>query len=245
MPDIGDALALAAAGWAILPLRGKIPNTPHGVHDATTDPGTIRAWWACRDGLNIGARVPAPLIVLDIDPQNGGSLTALETAAGEPIPATLTVVSGRGTGGGHHYFYRPAGRVTSTRLPPGIDVKTHTGYCVMPPSLHPATGRPYRWLDPNQPVAMLPAALAGLLRASPPRTTRPGITAADDRAMHGLARVVRQAAPGRRNDALYWAARRAAEQGRSEMAFAVLAAAAQAAGLDPAETRRTIRSARR
>ena len=45
------AIVYAVNGWAVFPLRGKIPAIPgasggHGVLDATTDPATICRWWA-------------------------------------------------------------------------------------------------------------------------------------------------------------------------------------------------------
>lgn len=167
LPTRDDALRLAAAGWPVIPLRGKIPMTAHGVKDATTDRQLIAAWWPAGARRNIGARVPRSLLVLDIDPQNGGSLAELADAAGGQLPRTLTVHSGRGTGGRHLYFLNPGGALTSTRLPAGIDVKTETGYLVMPPSLHPDTGQPYRWED--APAAPLPPALRKLLRPAEPR----------------------------------------------------------------------------
>ncbi|MCX6501144.1 MAG: bifunctional DNA primase/polymerase, partial [Microbacterium sp.] len=171
LPTREDALRLAAAGWAVIPLRGKIPMTAHGVKDATTDPEQIARWWPGRAQRNIGARVPRSLLVLDIDPQNGGTLAALTEAAGGQLPRTLTVHSGRGTGGRHLYFLNPGGELSSTRLPAGIDVKTDTGYLVMPPSLHPATGLPYRWED--APPAQLPGPLRELLRPAPARRASP------------------------------------------------------------------------
>jgi hypothetical protein len=76
------------------------------------------------------------------------------------LPDTLTAWSGRNDGGSHLYFLRPPGPLTSTRLPEGIDLKIN-GYMIMPPSIHPATGLPYRWED--HPVASLPSRLRELL----------------------------------------------------------------------------------
>jgi hypothetical protein len=42
----------------------------------------------------IGARVPDSLLVIDIDPRNGGSLEALTNQVGA-LPETLTAWSGR------------------------------------------------------------------------------------------------------------------------------------------------------
>lgn len=169
MTNMGNAaLELAAAGWEVFPLRGKVPAIPnphprgsaerqtckgecghhgHGVLDATTDESTIVEWWADRyQGSNIGARVPANVFVVDVDPRNGGaeSLLMLEERNG-PMPATLRCWSGRGDGGVHFYFRRPIGKLTDRLLGAGVDVKTSAGYCVVPPSIHPDSGQPYRW----------------------------------------------------------------------------------------------------
>lgn len=247
MPGREDALRLAAAGWPVLPLRGKIPTTAHGVKDATTDPATIERWWPGSAQHNIGAQVPRSLIVLDIDPQNGGSLEALRAAAGGYLPPTLTVHSGRGTGGRHLYFLHPGGPVTSTRLPEGIDVKTDRGYCVMPPSLHPATGQQYRWERATP--AHLPTDLIALLRAPEPRP-RPasapqGSPRASSMRAAYLARFVQDAPEGTRNSRLYWAACESIRERYDASTLDLLEGAALVAGLSETEARRTIASARR
>jgi hypothetical protein len=92
-----------------------------------------------------GAPVPESLIVADFDPRkNPDCVAQIETLMGEPLTETLTAWSGRNDGGRHLYYLRPAGPLTSTRLPKGIDLKVN-GYCIVPPSIHPATGQPYRW----------------------------------------------------------------------------------------------------
>ena len=45
MTTLDAALRYAARGWPVFPCRGKIPLTPHGFHDASTDAATIEAWW--------------------------------------------------------------------------------------------------------------------------------------------------------------------------------------------------------
>ncbi|MFT4029655.1 MAG: bifunctional DNA primase/polymerase [Protaetiibacter sp.] len=243
MPSRDDALELARKGWAVLPLRGKVPVTVHGVKDASRDLAQVAAWWPSGASWNVGARVPSSLVVLDVDPQNGGSLIALEHTAGVRLPATLTVHSGRGTGGQHRYYMHPGGPVSSTRLPAGIDVKTDRGYCVMPPSVHPATGRPYRW-EQREPVA-LPYEVVALLRPPTPAAlpSRSG-AALPERALH-LAHYVEQLGEGNRNAGLFWAACRALEEGQGQGVLDLLEGAAIAAGLDEREAARTVASARR
>lgn len=177
-PTIADALAYAAAGWEIFPLRGKVPAIAKtaggcGVLDATSDPAWIRAHW--RPGYNIGGRIPAGLVVIDTDPRHGGEANLLETAraAGGDLPATLTQFSGREDGGRHRLYRHPGGKLTATRLPAGVDLKTHAGYIVLAPSIHPATGRPYWWADETVPIASCPAWLVRLLREAPKPAARP------------------------------------------------------------------------
>lgn len=168
--DIGThAAEYAIRNWAVFPLRGKIPaiGGGRGVLDATTDIGQVAAWWggpyrAC----NIGARVPESMFVLDVDPRNGGAetITELKRQHG-PLPKTLATISGRGDGGSHRFYRRPAGKLSSKQLGAGLDIKTATGYVVMAPSIHPVTGQPYRRID--VPVAEPPAWLVDLIRPDP------------------------------------------------------------------------------
>lgn len=168
---LAAALEYAAHNWAVFPLRGKVPAIPnppgHGVLDATTHPGQITEWWHCYRGANIGVRVPRSMVVLDLDPRNGGleSLAALQHRYG-PLPDTLTTLSGRGDGGWHRFYRRPPGKLSAVNLGSGIDIKTSTGYVVSAPSIHPDTGKPYTRID--LPVATPPHWLITLLLPRPP-----------------------------------------------------------------------------
>lgn len=173
--DIGTyAMEYAANNWQVFPLRGKIPAIAggRGVLDATSDLATVAHWWGGRySGCNIGARIPEALMVIDVDPRHDGhnSLAALEAKHGS-LPETLTTISGRGDGGRHLFFRRPSGKLTATRLGPGIDLKTSSGYVVMPPSIHPDSGQPYTRVDAL--VAAPPAWLVALLTPAPPEAPR-------------------------------------------------------------------------
>jgi hypothetical protein len=237
------ALGYAAKGWSVFPLRGKEPRTVHGHLDATTDADQIRLWWERWPDANIGAPVPEPLLVIDIDPRNGGSLENLPT-----LPPTMTAWSGRMDGGRHFYFRRPPGvRLTSTRLPAGVDLKKN-GYLVMPPSIHPATGHPYTWQVPvDQPAARLTDDLLELITYRP-RTPLRLVQGGKDSSPDGLIRVVAEATEGGngrtgRNDALFWAACRAAEEGRLDDLRPALRDAALSTGLTEREVDRTLDSA--
>lgn len=243
------ALKLAAVGWRVLPCRAydvddrrraKAPLTRNGHLDATTDTAVIIGWWERWPDAIIGARVPDALAVIDIDPRNGGGLAELEKVGETTLPATLTVWSGRADAGRHLYFHRPAGRLTSTRLPAGIDLEVD-GYLIMPPSLHPATGNPYVW--DVRPTAEMPPGLIDLLtrKVSPPAAAVARATTS--RRLDALLGKVATATPGDRNKILYWAACRLQETGDLDAHRDVLAQAAAAAGLSTTETVRTISSA--
>ena len=239
------ALDLAASGWSVLPCKwqgehGKAPLTFRGHHEASRDPEVIRSWWTRWPLAMIGAPVPDSMLVIDLDPRNNPTCLAdLEAAAG-PIPDTLTAWSGRNDGGRHHYFLRPAGRLTSTRLPAGVDLKAN-GYCIVPPSLHPATFQGYRW--DQRPAVALPPRLRALLRPDPPRvwTGRNGSGNAA-----GLIRWVAGQPVHNRNEGLFWASCRLAEVGQLDQDAAdELIRAAVSAGLTETEARRTVASAAR
>lgn len=180
MSNLHAAVDLAAADWPVFMLSGKVPLIPRwqggrGHLDGTTDVDQVERWWSAHPSANIGARVPDTLAVLDVDPRSGGleGLAELERIAGAPL-ATLTSYSGREDGGRHLFWLHPGGKLRATRLPAGVDLKAGgRGYVVLPPSIHPATGRPYRWAEPLLPPAPLPVSLVVLLRppapAVPPR----------------------------------------------------------------------------
>ncbi len=196
MTGVGEwALAYAAAGYAVFPLRGKQPlgNCPaceprspryrphqapecghelcHGLYAATSDLGRVGRWWGRWPQANIGARVPASLLVMDVDPRHGGlgRLAELEREHG-PLPPTRVSISGRGDGGQHRWFLHPGGQLSAARLSAGVDLKTHTGYVLLPPSRHPATGQPYRWAEPTLEPAALPVGWRQLLSPIPEPT---------------------------------------------------------------------------
>ena len=236
------ALDLVASGWAVIPCKwhgdnAKAPLTVNGHHDASRNPDVIRYWWGRWPQAMIGAPVPEPFIVIDIDPRNGGDLADLVDLVG-PIPKTLTVWSGRNDRGKHLYFQRPPGQLTSTRLPRGIDLKVN-GYCIVPPSPHPATGQPYRW--DQQPGAPLPHRLRNLLR--PPITPK-RIFANSGGISSALTDWVANQPVHNRNEGLFWAACRLAENDQLDHGNAEdLVRAAMSTGLTETEARRTVASA--
>jgi hypothetical protein len=251
----GEALELAAHGYKVFPCRwqddgkfkAKAPLTVNGFKDAVTiDPRdgqsavdaehTIHDWWTRWPKAMLGMVVPDKVIILDVDPRNGGDITALGK-----LPPTYCVLSGRGDGGVHLYYTRPTlplgARFTATRLPEGIDLK-HNGYVISPPSLHPETGKPYVAI--SRPVVALPDRIRDLIIARPPDRQPTGGGDGE-----GLVEFVGKAINGNRNNALYWAACTSRTEGTLDKLADRLVDAAVANGLTEFEARRTVHSAER
>jgi hypothetical protein len=155
------ALAAAARGWHVFPLRPRTKRPIDGFTDwethATTDPHLIRACWA-RGPFNIAiACGPSRLVVVDLDKPKPGEpppakwampgvgdgvdvLAVLCEQHQQPWPSeTFTVTTRRG--GMHLYYTAPEGvqlRNTSGRHATGmgwlIDTRAVGGYVVGPGS---------------------------------------------------------------------------------------------------------------
>lgn len=237
---MGHALAYAAAGLPVLPLLPgrKEPACPHGKDDATPDTEQITRWWTARPECNIGVRPPVGIVVLDVDTQHGGPAELAKlTARFGPLPDTWTARTGQG---GQHIWLRADGPFRG-KLCPGVDLKTHTGYLVVPPSVHP-NGNTYQWLN-RQPIHYAPAWLRPLLSPPAPTVTRRAFGWLYGGAGSALVAAVAQAPTGQRNHMLFWAACRAINEGSYPALRRQLSDAATAAGLPGAEIENTLKSA--
>ncbi|WP_229852878.1 bifunctional DNA primase/polymerase [Streptomyces albospinus] len=240
------------------PCHGACGRLGHGVHDASTDPLTVRrmfatAPWATGYGIACG-RPPHHLIGVDLDTKNGADgLTALHFVAEAhafPLPPTVTVLT---PSGGRHLWFTgpPAPPVANSvgRLAPGIDIRGTGGYLVGPGSL---TTRGRYVLAPGTPrrPAPVPQALLTLLtpplgasRRTPARSGPYAAPGADPQHAAALVRFVRASPRGQRNARLFWAACRAYESGLGRELAERLLAAARHTGLPEDEARATLASA--
>jgi Bifunctional DNA primase/polymerase, N-terminal len=259
------ALEYARRGIPVLPLRGKLPRIPKreggsGVHDATTDPDQIRAWWRRWPGANIGLRCGVVFDVIDVDGLQGRrSLERLLAEHDHPAIGGPRVRTGSG---GWHLYVLPTGLPDKVGVLEHVDYRAAGRYVVAPPSRHQRTGRRYTWVRGrgiDTPLGEVPAALLGLL--VPRRVQRPPVPTVRPEAPghpYGLQALAEEAAAvatavrGTRNDRLWRSAHRlyqlvaggVLEEAEVERALREAAAACGLLEEEPRATERTLQSAR-
>jgi hypothetical protein len=131
------ALDYASKRVAVFPCgEDKAPLVRDGFKAASDDPAQVEAWWTEHPDALIGMPVPEGVVIIDMDPRNGGadSLRKLFTEHGR-FPETRRA---RTRSGGVHYhfaFDAPEGTRFRRELAPGVDVKAAgKGYVIVPPS---------------------------------------------------------------------------------------------------------------
>ncbi len=285
----GAALEYAARGVPVLPLRGKLPviaaahgpgdplyqqchgqcgSQGHGVHDATTNPDQLLAWWERWPRANVGLRTGIGFDVIDVDGAHGRhSLERWLAEHGGGVPIGGPRV--RTGSGGWHLYVAPTGLPDRIGVLPSVDYRAADRYVVAPPSHHPTTGRRYQWVPGrglDTPLGEVPAALRERLTPQPldrqhePAPTRPAepghpygrAVLEAEAARIASARGPGQGRGGERNQVLWEAARNlynlVAGGVLDEATVAgELERAAGACGLlrdEPRQTQRTLASAR-
>ena len=164
------ALQYAERGWPVFPVKpDKRPLTLHGFNDASLDPDKIRYWWREYPNANVAiATGPARLVVIDIDPRNGGDdgFEELVRRVGrETLYSAPTVLT---PSGGKHLYFRSDAPVRSSqsKLARGLDVLAQ-GKCVIAPcSTRGAAGWLWEADDDEREPPPLPATLRSILEPS-------------------------------------------------------------------------------
>jgi hypothetical protein len=123
------ARALSRQGFAVFPVRGKQPLTPHGVYSASRNISLFS--WRDADGVGIATGEASGVDVLDVDirqsivdrenPLDGvGGVHGLATLATlGPLPETRAAST---PNGGRHYWFRHIeGSRNRTKLAPGLE----------------------------------------------------------------------------------------------------------------------------
>ena len=190
---VAAALDLAIRGWRGVPLHtptlercscsagrdckhpGKHPRIKGWQQRATNDQPQIEEWWREWPDANLGVAcgVRSGVVVLDINPRNGGDdrLVELERQHGR-LPRTVSDVSG----GGQHFMFRVQTVVRAIDLGGGVELLGEDKLVVVPPSLH-VSGRRYEWDEhPDEtPLTDVPAWLYATARPARPRVASQGV----------------------------------------------------------------------
>lgn len=146
--------------------RGKTPrDSAWSVREYNTQAVALSAF---DDGGNVGVRLPANIVVLDVDPRNfadDDSLLALMIDTGldlRGVPHTRT-----GSGGDHYWFSKPTDvtLLDSLQTYPGVEFKSLGRQVVAAGSRHP-NGRIYEWVGDSdlRELPPLPPIVLGLAR---------------------------------------------------------------------------------
>ncbi len=178
-------------GWQVLPVRGKVPATPNGHLDASSDVETIGELFAAAAGVTgVGARMGArlddrgqpigkPIIAPEIDAKTGATVEDFYRIAGVRMGEYRTPTMRTGGGGWAMICYVPddeAADYGDLHIAKGIEIQGSRKMRVLPPSVHPDTGNRYQWVPGLEPwtvdVATVPALLLDKIRAKTRTTAR-------------------------------------------------------------------------
>jgi hypothetical protein len=142
--DILDAARMyAKRGLPIIPLHGKIPAIKQWQQFIANEIN-LRFWMEtqhCNVGLRTGE---SGYIVIDTDTPEAESWVQ-EHCLDTPMQAIT------GSGSKHRYFGNPPRKEIRNSQGlngiHGLDVRGHGGFIVLPPSIHPTTGKRYEWVS--------------------------------------------------------------------------------------------------
>jgi hypothetical protein len=148
-------------GWPLIRATGKEPRDAGWQTTAPLEPGYAAGKWATwGERFNLG-------VVL-----GGGSLAVLEYDSesarerfGELLGGKLpeTPVCRTGSGRLHVYFADPGDVQKAAR--DGLELRVGAHQCLVPPSIHPETDKPYEWLEGHAPWEVELAPLPDRVRA--------------------------------------------------------------------------------
>lgn len=147
-----------AKGWAPFPVSpGSKIGFPAGVtgYDGTVTDEKIAEWKAHRPADNIGLRMEG---VLGFDVDQYGRKTGADdywrivsNLDGAELPATYSMTArGQGQESRTYFFRVPQEAQFVTKVSENIEIlQYHHRYAIAFPSVHPSTGEPYQWYDPQ------------------------------------------------------------------------------------------------
>jgi hypothetical protein len=164
------ATKLRQSGWNVMPLKhnSKSPSLPEWkqlIDRKMTNNEFTQAFSPTYNHGNLALITgkTSNITVIDIDAKRSDKQPIIDPEKLlDRLPKTLTSKTG---GGGYHLFYQYAPIINSTRhIHPQVDIKSHGGYVVLPPSIHNVTKKPYEWHN-NLPIAPFPQKILSIDQA--------------------------------------------------------------------------------
>ncbi|WP_051389635.1 bifunctional DNA primase/polymerase [Bradyrhizobium sp. Ec3.3] len=151
--------------------------------------------WCLTNNHNVGVRLPASVVVVDIDPRNGGNEgwdnLCMEYGIDDAAwPCVIT-----GSGGRHYYLAKPSDvpLVDTLKDFPGVEFKSKGRQVVAAGSIHPDTKEFYVWKEDGPDPAVLPmipdALLVHIRRPQRPPSSAAGGQIDQEQAEKILARI--------------------------------------------------------
>ncbi len=164
------APAIPSAHPAASACKGECGRDGHGFHDATTDPGRIRAWWRRWPRANVAIATGAPgPDVLDVDRKADGDGFAAFGRLRRAGMLTGAAMLVRTRSGGVHLYFTGTSQRKGALPRHRLDFQACGGYVIAPPSrVH---GRPYEVIDRRAAAATFDWAAAKQV-LDPPRQPR-------------------------------------------------------------------------
>lgn len=243
-------LLYSRAGWRCFPVTTakKNPIYKNWLKDATTDPKMVRQYFPPGTDRNLGLVCGEVFDAWDIEVEHLVEFSEWMHKNHHALPEAPLASTGRG---GMHILTAPTGVDGSRNLylegKHIGELKSRGGFILACPS---ETEQTYLWINMTERLAVpeAPAWMLGLLeRPQKLRKSLPTRIASPDDAVAVLGRLagsVGHAGEGRRNNYLYWAIRRAIEEGiPADDTIKALRASAIESGLDKDEIEKTIESA--
>lgn len=201
-PSFEAASEYRRARLDLIPLRrrDKVPADKRW-QERSYDRGEVLER-ARRDGLNLGVRLPADVVVVDVDPRNfpagRDSLAEMASAFDLPLASAPHVLTGNLSHPGHHFYFRkPAGAVLLESVDgfEGVELKSLGRQVVAAGSVHP-TGGLYRWAPDSPPLGDMPDLPARLVeKARRPNRPKKQATGAGELTPEQLAATLEQLDP--------------------------------------------------
>jgi DNA-binding HxlR family transcriptional regulator len=155
---VEHASRYAELGWTLLNLNGKKPRGQRWQQTRFSPSENVAGKWShWGQADNLGVLLAASELEV-VEPDTAEALERLLALCGGELPATPTVRSG---GKSIHLYFRANGAKPAER--DGLELRAGAQQCVLPPSVHPETMRPYAWLPGRAPweveLALVPEEL--------------------------------------------------------------------------------------